>query len=102
MVDDLRSNPRRGFEYCQGIAPIVNGAKPTAEDFFQVHCRDISPGGISFYLKDSPDFEDLVVALGKPPELMHVAARVAHVGQVERDGPKEYLVGCQFTEKISC
>lgn len=95
--EELRSSPRVPYQYLQWIAPSYNGKRPRKNELFQVPCRDISAGGISFYIPQPPDFEVLVVGLGQMPSLTLFGARVVRV--VPEDGPDgpRYLVGCAFT-----
>jgi len=97
---ELRSSPRRAYRYSQLIAPVYHGQIPTPKSFFPVECIDISAGGLSFYFEEKPPFEDLVVALGKPPALTYFAARVVRVAETEQDGKPSYLVGCRFSGRV--
>jgi PAS domain S-box-containing protein len=101
IAKDLRSSPRRAFRCSQRIAPILGGQLPGPGDFFEVECEDISAGGIAFHLNRPPDFETLVIALGKPPQQSHVSARVVRCTKDKREGAGGYLVGCSFTGKVS-
>lgn len=97
---EQRSSPRKAFHYLQPIAPIYHGRLPSHEDFFDAVCENISGGGIAFYLNRAPDFQDLVVALGQPPNLTHFSARVVRVAETLYDGKQAYLVGCRFTGRV--
>lgn len=97
---ELRSSPRREFRYFQLIAPLVGKRLPARKDFFAVEFRDISAGGISFYLDQRPDFEYLVVVLGRAPEENYFAAQVVRVVNEELDGRQRILVGCRFTGRV--
>jgi PAS domain S-box-containing protein len=99
--ESQRRHPRPAFRYVQLIAPIRQGMLPTKLDFFEVVCEDISPGGISFLLTAAPAFDDLVVALGKPPFRMYITARVLRVTEKMVDGKAMQQVGCCFTGRIS-
>ncbi len=98
---EQRSSPRRAYRYQQAIAPIYNGQIPTRRHFATVECRDISAGGIAFVLDTVPDFTDLVVALGRSPQLTHFTATVARTCEIDDEGRKRYLVGCRFTGRIN-
>lgn len=98
---DQRSSPRRVYRYQQSIAPIYHGQLPTRRQFVDVECRDISAGGIAFVLDEVPDFRDLVVALGRSPQLTHFTATVARTCEIEDLGRKRYLVGCRFTGRVN-
>jgi len=97
---DMRSSPRRAYHYRQKIAPIYGGCIPARKDFFEVECRDISAGGIAFYLPRQPDFDSLVVSLGRAPKESYFTARVVRTEPVERSGQRMRLVGCCFTGRI--
>lgn len=97
---ELRSSPRRVFQYRQRIAPMYTGVIPRKHELFEVDCRDISAGGLSFYLEHEPDFRALIVGLGRDPDVTYFTARVMRVGQ-ERVGDKvRYLVGCRLTGRV--
>lgn len=97
---ERRSSPRRGFRYRQAIAPIYAGAMPSPGKFFEVVCEDLSAGGIAFYMEEPPDFEDLVVALGRAPAVNHFTARVVRVLDRQFEGRTMQLVGCRFTGRV--
>ncbi len=97
---DLRRSPRKSFEYRQRIAPVIGGILPTRKSFVEVDCRDISAGGISFYLDHSPNFQGLVVALGQASSERFLAARVVRVVREEVEGRLRYCVGCRFTGRV--
>ena len=73
---------------------------PTADDFFEVQCLDLSTGGISFFLTDQPQFEDVVVALGKPPQLLHFTASVCRVVETDVGQQPGYMIGCEFRDRV--
>ena len=98
--NDLRSSPRRNYQYRQPIAPMYTVAIPHKNEFFEVDCKDISAGGISFYLDCPPDFTALVVGLGCAPGLAYFSARLARVVEQRTDGKSYYLVGCRFTGRV--
>jgi PAS domain S-box-containing protein len=97
---EQRRSFRRQYRYRQSIAPITQGAMPSRREFFEVDCRDISASGIAFVLDHSPNFESLVVALGRYPAVKHFTARVVRVAQMEQDGRTRYLVGCRFLGRV--
>ena len=97
---ELRSSPRRRYQYRQAIAPVYGGRLPSERDFFEVECEDISAGGIAFLLDTEPDFENVVVALGKAPALTCFAGRVVRVADRSTPEKRRFLVGCQFTGRV--
>jgi PAS domain S-box-containing protein len=98
---DLRSSPRRAFKYYQMIAPMFGGQLPARRKFFEVECEDLSAGGMGFYMNRPPDFDTLVVALGRPPEESYLTARVVRVMRADQNGERRYLVGCRFTGRVA-
>lgn len=97
---DLRSSPRRNFHYRQLIAPMYNAGLPRKNDFYEVECKDISAGGISFYLDNPPDFQTLVVVLGLAPGLSYFTARVARVVEERINDRVRHVVGCRFIGRV--
>lgn len=99
---ELRASPRLAYHYYQFIAPLYTGNRmPPRKEFFPVECHDLSAGGISFLLDRCPDFEYLVVALGRQPAETFFTAHVVRVAKEEKDGKTRYLVGCCFTGRVS-
>ena len=98
---DTRSSPRRSYPYRQMVAPMARDAMPSTREFFEVRCKDISTGGVSLIMDSPPDFDQIVISLGKPPQVNPVVARVVHVKQFNYSGQKAYLVGCKFTDRLS-
>jgi hypothetical protein len=98
---EQRSSPRHKFPYLQKIAPMADGKVPAAAEFYDVRCRDLSGRGISIVLDEPPEFDHLVVALGRAPDLSHVTARVVRVEPFDHAGVTKHLVGCQFIGRAS-
>ena len=65
---------------------MFDGTLPTAEQFVEVVCEDISAGGFSFCLKQAPTFRYLVAGLGKPPAVVYFTAEAVRVQKKEIDG----------------
>jgi hypothetical protein len=98
--EDFRVSQRHEYPYNQMIAPIHDDRMPTWDDFVKVPCGDLSGGGISLWLGEKPNFRELVVALGRPPSVMHFAARVVYAREGRRAGRMMYQVGCQFLRRV--
>lgn len=96
----LRSSPRQAFHYRQMIAPMLDDHIPPMGKFFPVECRDISAGGLAFLVERPPDFDTLVVALGRLAAENLLMAEVVRVMPVKEDGKKGYLVGCRFIGRV--
>lgn len=97
---DRRTRSRHRFSRIQSIAPCLGGRLPTADDFYDVQCRDLNSGGISFWLPSPPEYSSLVVALGKDDERKYLLADVAHTAAVQRGETTLFLVGCRFTREV--
>jgi len=98
---EQRKSPRRAFRYRQLIAPIHGGVMPSRRKFFQVACEDTSAGGLCFVMDSPPDFNELVVALGRAPAFSYFTAEVLRVNEKYLGDEKVYLVGCRFTGRVS-
>ncbi len=97
---DMRSSPRRTYQYRQLIAPLLGDRLPARNRFFEVVCEDISAGGISFHLDTRPNFEKVVVALGQPPQLCYFTAQIVRIAERFDKGRRHFLIGCRFTGRI--
>jgi PAS domain S-box-containing protein len=97
---DRRRRLRRAFAYFQRIAPAGGGRIPPLRMFRRVQCLDISAGGFSFLSSTAPSETEYVVALGNPPVVIHVAARVVHVTPTNHEGRPMHLVGCAYTGRL--
>lgn len=97
---DCRESPRREYRYTQRIAPIYGDSMPDWDEFIEVQCGDLSGGGISLWLPARPNFRELIVALGRPPSLVHFAAHVVYVRDSEWAGRRMYQVGCHFLRRV--
>lgn len=80
---------------------MTGGQMPSADKFRPIRCKDISAGGIAVILDNPPDFEHLVFALGLPPAVKHLTARVVRTQTIERNGRTRYIVGCQFVHRVN-
>jgi hypothetical protein len=98
---EKRTAPRAGYEYVQKVAPVRKGAVPKPHDFFDVECCDLSRGGMAFYLPAAPDFNELLVVLGRKHELMFLRAEVCNVQEMASNGSFRYRVGCRFTGRLN-
>lgn len=96
---ERRHQTRRPFRCVQLLAPYDGEQMPAAEDFSHVQCYDISAGGFSYYLPEAPNYDYLILALGRAP-FTFVIARAVHFETVETERGKQYLVGCRFLRKI--
>lgn len=92
---------RYPFSVEQRIAEIVDGQMPAPDKFESVRCTDISQGGFGFYRRTLPQGSEVVVALGKAPNLVYLTARVVQSRVVKQDGQPVFRIGCQFTGRMA-
>ena len=62
-------------------------------------CHDLSTGGISFVHKGTPKFEFGVIGLGPAEERKFFVVHIVYRREFKA-GTNEYLVGCEFVERI--
>ena len=96
-MDESRNAPRHTFGVQQFVAKIVGDQMPSLEALRCVRCADISRSGFAYYQETRPDHDELIIALGIPPEHIYVTARIVHVKLIELCGGLAFRVGCQFT-----
>lgn len=95
------------------------GEVPFLVSFFPVRCRDISCGGVSFFLPAKPSFDRIVVQVGDRHNGYYMESEVKHVSRARelpevkeaKDcdgmlhdlelGASPYQIGCQFTKRIT-
>lgn len=92
---------RLPFNEMQSIAPYEGGGKlPDDGAYRQVLCHDLSARGISFLFDEPPDFQLMVVRLGKPADIRYMVARVVNILTVGDKQRPQYRVGCSFVERL--
>ncbi len=98
---ERRRARRYSYPATQFLAPYHHGGLPTADQFREVRCQDISTGGIAFYWPTEPDFDDLVIQLGTRRSPTFVTAQVRYLDALRPGEPTgEFLIGCQFTGRV--
>lgn len=97
--DERRASRRWPFPAMQPLAPYGHWGFPKVEMFAYVRCHDLSTGGVSFVMKDKPKFEFGVIGLGPPHERKFFVVHIVYC-RAFKPGSDEYLVGCQFVERI--
>ena len=93
---ERRASKRLAFSVVPSMATYNGSELPRKAAFGKVLCQDISTSGISFIVPHQPDFDHAVIALGMPPRLIYVSARITNV----RPATKGFLVGCSFLSKV--
>jgi PAS domain S-box-containing protein len=98
--DSARSSPRRAYPYRQLVAAQKPGVSPDRLAFEEVQFHDISAGGVSFRMTARPMFDTVVLALGVPPNVHYISAKIVNVSDFHEDGRTAYHVGCRFLERL--
>jgi len=101
IPDEQRQFVRRIYRYRQKIAPYSEGKFPRPEEFIEVQCKDISAGGIAFFMEKEVPFRRLVVSLGQGRTASYFLAEVVRSTQVDHQGQKLYQIGCKFCGRIT-
>src|SRR5487761_736045 len=92
---------RHPFRDLQKIAGYkLGGPLPTAREFQQVRCYDLSVRGISFLSSTRPDYQALVVRLGSPPDARYMISSIANVAVVMHGDEQVFRVGCTFVSRL--
>jgi hypothetical protein len=81
------------------LAPLKERTPPAQTDFKLVLCRDISPGGFSYFTHSRPKTDHVVVALGLAPFSFFVA-QIVRVQLPDDGGDGALLVGCKFLHRL--
>ncbi len=121
--EDRRRHRRRAYPAIQRIAPWNGGAFPAETEFFDVACRDLTEGGLSFLLESEPESRHVVVELHTHGRPIFVAGEIVRCqcvalcesGEVEslereddrarmevacEDWVEMYLIGCRFVRRL--
>jgi len=96
--DERRSVPRQNFRAQESVAPYADARIPRISEFRRVPCIDISTQGIAFIWPTEPDFHHVVVALGRPPDVVCLSARVVNRRPHAECGG--FRVGCRFLGRV--
>lgn len=92
---------RYPYDCYQLVAPWDEGdACPAADSTRRVRCHDISGDGVSFFWPVEPSFDRLLIMLGTSETPTAMLAKVAHFRPVFMHGNEQFLVGCQFLQRL--
>lgn len=99
--DERRQTKRLPYASLGMVAPYDGLEMPPDNLFWIIQCRDLSRGGVGFYSPIKPSTQNLVVSLGVVGGVSCViACRVVHCSQVYTQGASQYLVGCEFLQRL--
>ncbi len=97
-----RKHERFGYPMIQKICVCQGEPVSGSPRFFPVKCKDLSRGGVSFYLDCEPSFSQFIMMISNGDRTEYVAGEVVHVQRLPPDAPEPYLVGCRFVKKVKC
>jgi hypothetical protein len=96
---ERRGAVRWPYPFLQAVAAYDGLELPRRKDLQKVLCQDLSTTGISLLISETPQFEHLVVRLGRVPSVVYVTARV--VRAVPQTGGDGFVLGCSFLGKVT-
>jgi hypothetical protein len=90
---------RYPYEAVEYFAPF-EGELPTPESFNIVQCCDLSGDSISYFVEHRPDYETIVISVGRTVHELFVVAKVDTVRAACKYGAAGYVVQCQFLKRL--
>jgi hypothetical protein len=101
MQHERRQSRRMPYSSIGAVAPYLPPDIPPEEAFWMIRCRDLSRRGVAFYSPIKPSTASLVIRLGVlDGNDCLIACRLAHCSYVSNSGSPQYLVGCEFVERL--
>ncbi len=95
---ERRAHPRVPFDARIKVANYKDDV-PLDQLIFRSHeCRNISVGGISYFISSQPECAQVVVGLPGPQKYRYV---LAHIRNVCRVADAKYFTCCQFIRELS-
>lgn len=91
--DERRKEPRSPYRCVQRIAYPIGDQR----DVVEVQFCELSTSGCSFVSLGVPPVKELVVELGRRPNLIYLHASVTYVEPTLFAGQALFAVGCKFT-----
>jgi hypothetical protein len=99
---ERRQSKRMSYACAAMVANYHPPGIPSKDSFWTVRCRDLSRGGVSFYSPTKPSASTMVVSLGSSHTLSCLlACRVVYCAYVGDAAQPQYLVGCEFMERLN-
>ena len=80
------------------VAPYAKPPIPPENTFQSARCCNISTGGLAFLWPRVPDFSQVVIGMGAPPNRILMICRVIHHQPIPEN--QECLVGCEFVKRV--
>lgn len=98
--EEKRRFLRHAYEHGQWLAPVYAEVLPSPWSFQKVECRDISSSGLAFYLEEKPRYEQCVLALAEPPEMVYLLAEIVDTILERPEGREVYRICCRFKKRL--
>src|SRR5262245_26363865 len=97
---EKRQFERHEFHGLLAVAAYNGKEMPSRGEYSSVTGRDISPGGVSFYINELPDSGHLVLRFGEAENEVLLIGRIMHSRQGFWTSERQYVVGCQFETRV--
>ncbi len=106
---ERRKSKRQKYTLIARIALCSQNELPEQLPFREVRCRNISFGGVAFYLDEKLSCETIAIEMATRPRTLRMLARVVyqlpaelfHLFDDQAEHPGEFVVGCQFLRRLS-
>ncbi len=99
-VEKQPSLSRRRTDRTQRVAPFINGHFPEPDMFREIDCEDISPAGFTYLLPERPEYDKVLLALGRDRDRAYTTASVQQCRNIGSDAAPLYRVSCRFTSPV--
>ncbi len=97
----VRRDHRFPYAAVQRVAPHDGQMWPDDERFRSVQFFDLSRGGCAFFYPAEPDFESVAITFVAAGKAIKLFANVRHYRPAECSDKSDWIVGCQFSQRIS-
>jgi hypothetical protein len=98
---EQRASMRVVYETLLLVAEYRGSSFPPLSAFWEVKTKDLSPTGVGFQSPRRPETDTLLLMFGNPQaKPIFVKARVARCAESKTATGTEFLVGCEFLERL--
>ena len=97
----IHETERYKFNLRQRMAPYNGKQMPSAAEFQEIHCRNLSREGLSFYSTTSPDWTEAIIELTIGGKTSLWIAKRTTTGPIADGLNAGYHIECKFMQRIS-
>ncbi|MGQ0635519.1 MAG: GGDEF domain-containing protein [Planctomycetaceae bacterium] len=91
---------RRRSDRTQRVAPFINGHFPEPGMFREIDCEEISSQGFTYLLPERPDYDKVLLALGREQDRAYTTASVLQCRNIGSEATPLFRVSCRFTSPV--